>query len=113
MADEKKPTTSTATSSVGSGSGKLTENRSKAKDVLHTLDAISQPQSVKRFYIAYLTSDLVLAGLTYAVIMWIKIWAKASWESTWNNMWLFYLIFISILVGRITKAVTDYAKRKS
>lgn len=99
MADEKKPATATTTGS--------------AVKVLKTLDAISQPQSVKKFYVAYLTSDIVLAGLTYAVIMWIKIWAKASWESTWNNMWLYYLLFISIIVAKLNKAVTEYLRSRT
>lgn len=121
MADEKKKASATAPATATDGAIKVNKNSedfpghkkpSEVSSVLKTLDAISQPQSVKRFYIAYLTSDIVLAGLTYAVIIWIRLQFHATWESTWNNLWLFYIIFISILVGRISKAVTDYVRWK-
>lgn len=75
---------------------------------LKTLDTISQPQNVKKYYVAYLTSDIFVAGLTFALIMSIKLWSKASWDTTWNTLWLYYLVFISILVARMNKAVTEY-----
>lgn len=102
MADEKK-SASPATAPAPSGAVK----------VLATLDAISQPQSVKKFYVAYLTSDIVLAGLTYAIIMSIRLWAHISWDSTWNSMWLYYLLFISILVAKLNKSVGDYLRSKT
>lgn len=111
VADEKKP--ATASPSVGAGAGAVAEKKkSNAKAVLHTLDAISQPQNVKKFYVAYLTSDIVLAGLTYAVIMSIRLWFHIPWDSTWNSMWLYYLLFISIIVAKLNKSVGDYLKAK-